>query len=1089
MMLPDGGFSFLSCPIESQEAGVSNNVAALKRYLIHLLAVVFLSVLSMEAVLAETCGTPRYFDIPAQPLGSALLEFAQQAGVPALFPGEDFQHLDSNTVEGEFCRQEALDALLDGHQVEGFIDDSGQLAIRQGGGEASALTQGEDMQQENSPGRKTLLGSMMTAILAGTVAAPATAQETAADEGALQEITVTGSRVARSGMSAPTPVTVMDSEAMNSLNPGQLIESLDQLPQFFNNTRPDGPAAGAYSSGSAGQSFLNMRGMGANRTLVLLDGRRMVPTSKLGSVDINLIPEAMVERMEIVTGGASAAYGSDAVTGVTNFILNTDFTGFEARVQGGMTDRSDRDNEEISLSFGADIGTRGHVLASAEYYHSDSLFGYDDRDWFRDWSHIDNPDPDGPREITMPNVGSRQYTHGGLITGGPLAGTQFLADGTPAPFEPGVVQDAESQSGGDGLNPIRDNEIYPETTRENLFLYGDYDISDNLTVYAQGIFARGQIDYLVSELAQFSPFGEATVFEDNAYLPDSVRQRMQTAGVSSVPLGRRSSLQDWQDVEGSENETQALTAGFTYTFDNNWQMNGYYQDGSNTRKLNSYTARLDRAYRAMDAVVEPGSGEVVCRSTLSNPDDGCEPANMFGSGNMSQDAVDYIMGWRRGTQDVDQKVAELTVDGEVYNGLAAGPVVAAFGASYREESLDAVFTDEAGVPDVIPPDEEQGYQGLPPNLHNKADVYLANEMLDARGGYDVTEVFAETMVPVVENAAWARSFNVNLSARYADYSGSGGVVAWKAGADWQINDAVRLRLTQSRDTRAANLGERYDWQRTSTGVDDPWAGTFGQPPEDGVIQGGNPAVDPELSDTLTWGIVYQPEWLPGLNLSMDYYDVEIEDAIDQVGAQDIIDQCYNEGAFCNQVVRDPDSGVITRVDNIAINISQANVSGVDLEASYSWQLPGAHDLRMRFLTSYLEENSLTSPLGSTIERAGEGTLPEWTATGMLMYRYNDFSANLSARYIGSAELDNMDVEGVDIDDNTVSSATYFNLRLGYDITQGNGQWELFANVQNLFDRDPPKAPASFSGWIGAQHTNGLFDQLGRRYVLGLQYSY
>lgn len=524
-----------------------------------------------------------------------------------------------------------------------------------------------------------------------------------------------------------------------------------------------------------------MRGMGANRTLVLLDGRRMVPTSKLGSVDINLIPEAMVQRMEIVTGGASAAYGSDAVTGVTNFILNTDFTGFEARVQGGMTDRSDRDNEEVSLSFGTGIGTRGHLLMSAEYYHSDSLFGYEDRDWFRDWSHIDNPDPNGPREITMPNVVSNQYTHGGLITGGPLAGTQFLADGTPAPFRRGIVEDAGSQSGGDGINPIRDNEIYPETTRENLFLYGDYEFSDQLTVYAQGLFARGRIDYLVSELAQFSPFGEATVFADNAYLPDSIRQRMQEAGVSSFPMGRRSSLGDWQDVEGTRNETQALTAGFSYTFTNNWQMNGYYQDGRNTRKLNSYTARLDRAYRAMDAVIDPVSGNIVCRSTLSYPQDGCEPANMFGTNNMSPEAVDYILGWRRGTQDVEQQVAELTVDGELYNGLSAGPIVAAFGVSYRKETLDAVFTDEAGVPDVIPADEDQGYQGLPANLHNKADVYLANEMLDAQGGYNVKEVFAETMIPLVENASWAQTFNVNLSARYADYSGSGGVVAWKGG--------------------------------------------------------------------------------------------------------------------------------------------------------------------------------------------------------------------------------------------------------------------------------------------------------------------
>lgn len=914
------------------------------------------------------------------------------------------------------------------------------------------------------------------------------AQQDGASAGVIEEVTVTGSRLDRTGMSTPTPVTTLGVDEMEALAPGMLIEAVDQLPQFFNNTRPDPAASGRYSSGSEGQSFLNMRGMGANRTLVLLDGRRVVPTSKLGSNDINLFPEALIRRMEVVTGGASAAYGSDAVTGVTNFILDTNFDGFDARVQGGVTDRGDRPMERASVTFGTDIGRRAHIIASFEHYESESVFGYDKRDWFQDWALIQNPDANGPDRITVPHVRTTDFTYGGLITSGPLAGIQFLEDGTPAPFRAGEIIGTSSQSGGDGVNPRRNVELSPGIERQNAFLYADVELTDRTKVFGQAIFARSQIDYLVARMAAFRPFGEAQIFSDNAFLPESIREAMLAQGIDSFQMGRRSSLGDWQDINGSRNRTTSLTAGVEHEFGNGWRLNGYYQYGRNNRLNNSYMARIDRIHRAMDAVVHPETGAIVCRSTLTYPDDGCMPANFFGVGQMSEESKDYMRDWRIGRHRIEQHVAEVAVDGEIHRGWGAGPILAAAGLSYREDTLDAGFGPEHSHASIRP-DYEEGYKGLPLRWHNNNDIYLANEMLEAQGGYSVREVFAEAGIPLLASRRLVELLDLNVATRYADYSGSGGVLAWKTGLDWQINQAVRLRFTRSRDTRAANLGERYDWQRVSGGIDDPWMGTTGLPPRDGTIEGGNPNVDPELSDTITFGIVYQPLRVSNLSLSLDHYAVDIKDAIAQLGNQNIIDQCFNEGSFCNQLVQDPVTGQILRVDNLFINLEQASVRGIDLETRYRLQAGSRHSFDFRFLTSYLQENSMSTPLGTKIERAGEGTFPEWTGTAVVSYANGPFTTSLTARYIGSAQLDLDWVEGVDVDRNRIDAATYLNLRFGYDLETGANRIRLFVNVENLLDRNPPIAPTLMSGWTGAAHTNGNFDQLGRRYTVGARFSF
>src|SRR5690606_23105363 len=255
----------------------------------------------------------------------------------------------------------------------------------------------------------------------------------------VEEVLVTGSRIQRTGMVTPTPVTAVDAQDLRAMAPGNLVDSMNQLPQFFNN---DSPQTQFNFAGSAGASNLNVRGIGANRTLVLLDGRRIVASNPHGTPDINVVPEAIQQRVAVVTGGASAAYGSDAVAGVVNFVLDTEFTGIDTRVQGGITDRGDAENFEGAFTFGTDLGDAGHLIVSADVFDQRGVDGYEDRDWYQGWGTVTNPEwvassgAVGPELIIAPNVVSTEYTFGGLIRapGTALDRLMFLPDGSVAPF-------------------------------------------------------------------------------------------------------------------------------------------------------------------------------------------------------------------------------------------------------------------------------------------------------------------------------------------------------------------------------------------------------------------------------------------------------------------------------------------------------------------------------------------------------------------------------------------------------------------------------------------------------------------------------
>lgn len=1055
----------------------------------------------------------QYFQIAPQPVGTALLELAQQANVPILLPREKFSGIESKGLDGNYALDEAIGILLEGTRVRvSVVGESRQLLVRiesQGSenkqSQNKVINEGSEEMIVQNKTRRNLLASAIAAVFSGGVAGPvANAQD---DGSVLEEISVTGSRIRQSGMAAPTPVTTMAQDELELLSPGTLMDQLDLLPQFVNNNTLEN-ASGWTQTG--GQSTLNLRGVGGNRTLVLLDGRRIVPSNRLSTVDTSMFPQALIQRTEVVTGGASAAYGSDAISGVVNFILDTDFEGFSANVQGGVSSLGDREVGRYSLAGGFDLGDRAHMVLGGEYYDAKGIPNYDGRDWYQYWGDINFGARGGvpiqtPQRIRVPNVISRTYTLGGLIATGPLAGTQFLSDGTPAPYFDGDIMDFTATSalsrgqingshvGGRGSQTSGDvialeSQVLAPQDRGSLFAHLKYDISDSTELSLQAIYGRGTVRARKGGYIFSRSLEQITIFDDNAFLPETIRQQMADKNISSFVLSKQVSPADLlnNSAEGAPQTTTmlSLTAALDGAIgDSGWNYSAYYQYGESLRNLRLYGHRNDRTWRAIDSVRDPATGQIVCRSTLSVPNDGCQPLNMFGRNQESQEARDYIHDGAFTHTNLYQHAAEFVVNGSPME-LWAGPLYVAGGLSYRKDELDQIGCDVAGCPipivgtgPVRTPLDANGnpiYKGLPPAQVGRQTMDLTTGAL-IQGAFSVKEVFAEGQVPLLREMPGAQSVDMNLAARYADYQGSGGIWAWKVGIDWQIYDDLRFRLTRSRDIRAASLAERYDVSTGGGNVTDPFL-------NDAVYivstqQGGNPEVEPEYADTLTYGLVYQPSWLPNVSASVDVYDIKLTNAIAILGLADIVNECFRVGAFCDKINRDA-SGMIQTVRNIYINLNQTRTTGMDVELQYRQPVSlfgGDENLRMRMIASHLSEVSIDPYIGSKIDNVGVNDNADWRVMFSATYSRGPLSVAWTENWRSEVKRDRLWVSGVDVDDNTIASQSLSNLR----VTWSADNYSIYGAVSNVFDRNPSRVMG----------LNSIYDVIGRNYTVGLNYRY
>lgn len=907
-------------------------------------------------------------------------------------------------------------------------------------------------------------------------------------EEAVELIVVSASRLkSRPGYEAPTPTTVLDSSFVNDVGVVNVADALNRLPSMGAATSPRS-SANDVGSGVQGANFLNLRGIGSNRTLVLLDGRRVVSAAVTGQVDINMLPSTLLKRTEIVSGGASAAWGSDAVAGVVNLVLDKEFTGVKGSVQAGRSGYDDADEFKANLAAGFDFADgKGHVIGSLNYTQADGVDRADSRDWFKSTKLVNNPayaEGNGePQRLVVDNVGNFIGSDAGhtFLSAGPLAGITFSPEGALLPFNFGTRYPGgplgSSMTGDGQLNDFSARtQILAEYQQITGFLHATYDVTDDLTVY--GEFMSGSTEGESLSVPYYRFAGALTISRDNPFLPADLANQMDSFGMTSVPMGR-SNVDFGRANPYNERDMTRYLIGADYEINDKWSMAAYYERGSidvvNETRSDANTAK----YALATDAVSDGNGNVVCRSSLTDPGNGCVAANIFGLGAPSQAAIDYVVGTARQDLELTQDVLSITFSGDITE-LDAGAVSTSFGYEYRKEQF-------SGKADPI----------------SQVSGWWVGNYKDAEGEYDVNEVFAEVLVPIFFDSALGNSLDFNAAVRLTDYSTSGKVTTWKGGLTYDIGAGVSLRGTQSRDIRAPNLNEYYSGGQTnSLYFNDPFVEN---PLGEGVANylvtrtiRGNPDLSPEEADTTTFGIVYEPEFIENLSLSLDYFHINVDGAIDTVLDQDIVDRCYNgETSFCGLIQRDSATGLMTNIFNSPVNLTEEVLTAYDFEVTYQFELAGGNvDIRS-FWTHTTEH--YTKDRGIKDELLGEfaggngavnGGPQKWAS--LTSIRYTDYvnTVSLRHRYIGEGVIDASWQSDVDVDNNKIDAVSYIDLTASRRIDVDDVSFEVFASIDNVFDKEPPRV--GFDGGTALDDlgvSNTRHDLIGRYFRLGVRFDY
>ncbi|MBS0361653.1 MAG: TonB-dependent receptor, partial [Proteobacteria bacterium] len=690
------------------------------------------------------------------------------------------------------------------------------------------------------------------ALLASAGAALLSHPALAADAAAastIDEVVVTGSRIANNGFQQPTPVTVVGQEDLQREMPPTIADFLNELPSFgysYSSRNPgDGVAGGGVES-------INLRDLGVNRTLVLLDNRRVVPSSPSGGVDTLTLPSSLIKRVEIVTGGASAAWGADAVAGVVNFVLNHDYEGLATNVQAGLSQQGDDQQYSVDVTFGRKfLDGRIRVVGNAKYSDSPDVIKNPDRTWWRDRAAVTNPayapGNGKPQLITVDFPGQALVAPGGVITSGPLRGIQFVGpNGTPTPYSFGNPS-GQLQFGGDvDLSIPRQFDLASPIKYGNAFTHVDFDLTPNITAYAE--LSVDASRYADSGYFYYERVGNLTIQADNAYLDPSVKQALLAAGQSSFAMGLSFIA---GDPPHSINDRQVWRGviGLDGKLGDNWKWGAYYQHGETKVQTHTYNNPQPALFlQAVDAVRSPTTGAIVCRSTLTNPTNGCVPLDVFGNNVSSAQARQYVQGyvpWQDTHVQLD--VVSADASGKLFS-LPAGDVSGAFGVDYYREEADST-------------NDPLSTQRL----------FASGNFQPFSGSRNVKEAFVETSVPVLKDLPLVKGLELNAAGRITDYSTSGSVETWKLGATYDMTDDLRFRITKSKDIRAPTLNDLYS--KGNSGTQNVFDPVLNKTAQVFFVSSGNPNLKPEDADTLTAGIVYKPHYVSGLELSLDYYRI------------------------------------------------------------------------------------------------------------------------------------------------------------------------------------------------------------------------
>lgn len=1070
-------------------------------------------------------------NVPAMNAADALNELAFQTGAVLLFPYKEAKTQQSNSVVGKYSLKQAITILLKDSGLVSSLTKDGAIRIAVSGDQRLNQREGiSDMKGTKSiAGRKGILGALVAAfsLSAGAQSAP----DVDIQLSPVEEIVVTGSRIKKTNLTSSSPVTVVGNEEVHARGVTRVEDLINTLPQAL--------AAQSSSSGiGTGTATVNLRGLGADRTLVLVDGKRLPfgsPTSV--AADLNQVPSQLVERVEVLTGGASAVYGADAIAGVVNFVMKRDFEGVEINLQGSrfyaendnssmgqLLDsynqpnpgaKSDGDSIDFNIIAGGNLDNgRGNITA---------YFGYS-RDEEVRWEDRDI----SSCPLGLTNNGTEFRCAG---SGAQPENTRFNRTGTGG-FNLAVDRDSgllrNFSSDSDAFNYIGGNYLQRPRERHTFGTSVHYDLTPETEWFMDYSFSRN------NTTAQIAPGGlslgrTTSINCDNPLLSadqasvfcDPSVTYTDSNGVVRAPLriGRR-------NIEGGARFTEStlitnrvvsglrgeLFDGFDY------EIFGQYSNVDYTETLRN-DVLTEQAALAIDVIIDPATGEPACRSAVSGAEPDCLPWNVFQPDSIDPASTDFLTAPSIRTGSTEQHVLGGSISGDLERFGIVSPTAdtgmqVVFGFEYRKDLLE-----------------------LTPDTSSSTTVVRE----PVAGDISVSEVFTEIQVPLIENKKGFKELSLSGAFRYSDYDTTGGQDTYSTGLTWVPTSDVMIRAQYQRATRSPNPIELFSSQANGrfslsagpNGLSDPCAGdfdpatatpepsrsladcantgvtaaTYGQilnssTGEYDTLTGGNEDLQPEESDTVTIGVVITPEALPGLSISIDYFSIDVDGFVGTVPPELALNNCLDsgDGFFCSLVNRDS-AGTLWLTDGESyiqatnIDTGSLSTSGFDLGAEYSFDIGSYGSMRINYLATILsdfEEESL--PGETAFDCAGFyggacGTpRPEYRHWASASWQYgDDLSATLTWRHIGSVDQYGDNTSPI-IDE--LESTDYFDLSGNYVISD---RMEVRVGINNILDQDPPLT--SIAGF-GGNETSGrgntypqLYDNQGRYIFTGLKVSF
>lgn len=1012
-------------------------------------------------------------------------------------------------------------------------------------------------------------------------------------------IVVTGSRIARPNLESTTPVTVISGEQLfnqGNINVGDSLNDLPQLRSTFGQTN-----AGRFL-GTTGLNLLDLRGLGTQRTLTLVNGRRHVPSDILNngvSTDVNTIPNDLIERVDVVTGGNSAIYGSDAIAGVVNFILKDNFEGVQLRGHASINGEGQFGGQYVSAMAGKNFADgRGNVTVHAEYSHQDRVYG-SEVSWLRnsqDGFLVTDVDTAGlaqgsdgfPDRAYFRNISSASIYYNGLVPiaqpttnakcGTGLVGTNgapsttggtpfnctyiFTADGKLVPqtgtrLGTGPIGSIINSNGQTGRE-LQLLTVLPKQERFNVNLLAHYEISPAVVPFVEAKFVkiRTQGQQSTPAFVQGSTYGDSRERPrlDNPYLDPAARtliaNELLASGLRSNSLTSRTALtaadraaiaagtyrftvaRFLQDLgtrdEKSDREVFRIVGGLRGDFNNDWKYElslNYGEVKENTTILGNIIPQ--RFLLAMDAARDPATGRIVCRSQIdpaaayaydSDADlaaeiASCVPYNPFGAADNSA-AKAYITQDTVSNAKLSQFVASAFLSGTTssFFNLPGGPVGFALGGEYRREKL---------------------FYQADPIVEAGRTFYNALPTFEPEP-FEVKEAFGELRVPLLRDLPLIEELTLTGAARVSDYGGAVGTTwAYNGGFEWQVIQDIRVRGQYGRSVRAPNLTETSFplTQNFAPGFSDPClpqniannanratncAADLGALLNDPgfrslpsysleYLSGSNPNLTSEKSDSYTLGAVFTPRFMPGLSLTVDYFNIKVKDVITSVSAQQLVNTCYDlptlDNPFCALIERyrgtgagpnDEVPGQILEKDLVVagVNFASRNVRGIDFDLGYSTKLGADTDLRTRLIYTHLfTRSNFENPSTPTFENRILGELGDpqdefrWTVDlkkGPVTFGY-------TMQYIGPQVL-NLYEDVNPLQDRTAQNADYADImeypavfyhdvRFGFELENG---FEFNLGVDNVLDTNPPL------GLTGIGGGSGIYRVRGRNFYAGVK---